>query len=93
MQCPFPDMEPYLEHPSLWPDAHNSLITAMRDALVSRMTPCYYLALERRTCRLAPDDIVVVGRPDISISLYHDARFDLQLDYTQPMFHTAFSAV
>ncbi|MBP8949137.1 MAG: DUF4058 family protein [Candidatus Promineofilum sp.] len=26
MRSPFSGMDPYLEHPSLWPDVHNSLI-------------------------------------------------------------------
>ena len=73
MQCPFPGMDPYLEHPSLWPDVHNSLITAMRDALVPRVAPRYYVALERRTYLLAPDDVVFVGRPDIAISPVENA--------------------
>ena len=29
----FPGMNPWLEHPTLWPDVHNSLITAIRDTL------------------------------------------------------------
>ena len=26
MSCPFPGMDPYLEHPTLWPGVHNGLI-------------------------------------------------------------------
>ncbi len=60
-------MDPYLEHPSLWPDVHNSLIAAIRDALVPEVTPRYYVRLERRTYLLSPDDIVFVGRPDLAV--------------------------
>ncbi len=33
MRPQFPGMDPWLEHPDLWPDVHNSLITAIRDEL------------------------------------------------------------
>lgn len=67
MRSPFPGMDPYLEHPSLWPDVHNSLIAAIRDDLASRLAPRYYVGLERRAYLLKPDDIVFIGRPDIAL--------------------------
>lgn len=68
MSTPFPGMDPYLEHPSLWPDVHNSLITTIRDALTPKVAPRYYIGLERRTYLLKPDDVVFIGRPDIAIA-------------------------
>ena len=65
MRSPFPGMDPYLEHPSLWPDVPNNLIAAIRDDLASRLAPRYYVGLERRAYLLKPDDIVFIGRPDI----------------------------
>jgi hypothetical protein len=53
MELPFPGMDPYLERPSLWPDVHNSLIAAIRDALQAQIAPGYiaqitpYIALEQ----------------------------------------------
>jgi len=67
MKTPFPGMDPYLEHPALWPDAHNRLIAAIADAVTPMVAPRYYVALERRTYLLKPDDIVFVGRPDIAL--------------------------
>ena len=67
MKSPFPGMDPYLEHPSLWPDVHNRLIAALADAISPAVAPAYYVALERRTYLLKPDDIVFVGRPDIAL--------------------------
>ena len=29
MRPPFPGMDPWLEHPAIWPDVHNRLITAI----------------------------------------------------------------
>ena len=67
MNSPFPGMDPYLEHPALWPDVHNSLIATLRDELAQAVAPRYYVALEQRAYLLTPDDIVLVGRPDISV--------------------------
>lgn len=66
-------MDPYLEHPVLWPDVHNSLITAIRDVLTPFVVPRYYIGLERRTYLLKPDDIVLVGRPDIAVIAHRPA--------------------
>jgi hypothetical protein len=60
-------MDPYLEHPSLWPDVHNRLIAAIADALGPLLAPDYYIRLERRTYMLNPDDLVFIGRPDLSL--------------------------
>lgn len=66
MRSPFPGMDPYLEHPALWPDVHNRLIAAIADDLAPRLAPRYYVALERRAYLLAPTDLGFVGRPDLS---------------------------
>lgn len=63
MRSPFPGMDPYLEHPSLWPDWHNSLIISIANSLTPLITPRYYTALERRTNLLRSDDPMFVGRP------------------------------
>jgi Protein of unknown function (DUF4058) len=39
MQSPFPGMDPYLEHPALWPDVHNRLMAALADDLSERVAP------------------------------------------------------
>jgi hypothetical protein len=67
MRSPFPGMDPYLEHPALWPDVHNSLITAIADVLAPQLAPDYYVGVERRAYLLKPDDVVFVGRPDIAV--------------------------
>ena len=68
MESPFPGMDPYLEHPSLWPDVHNRLIAALADDLSERVAPRYYVGLERRTYLLKTDDLVFIGRPDIAVA-------------------------
>ena len=67
MRSPFPGMDPYLEHPSLWPDVHNRLIPAIADALSPKVAPNYYVRLERRTYLLTPDDLAFIGRPDLAV--------------------------
>jgi hypothetical protein len=58
-------MDPWLEHPAIWPDVHNSLIAAIRDDLVPRVAPRYYVGLEQRVYALEPGELILVGRPDI----------------------------
>ena len=65
MRPPFPGMDPWLEHPAIWPDVHNSLIAASRDELVPRIAPKYYVGLEQRVYALEPSELIFVGRPDI----------------------------
>lgn len=67
MPSPFPGRDPYLEHPALWPDVHNSSIAAIRDELTPVVAPRYYIALQRRAYLLKPDDVVFIGRPDIAV--------------------------
>ncbi len=57
MPTPFPGMDPYLEHPSLWPNVHSSLIIALRDELAPQLRPRYYVAVEERTVRLGGEDV------------------------------------
>ncbi len=60
-------MDPYLEHPSLWPDVHNRLIAAIADTLTPKVAPLYYIGLERRAYIMPPDDVTFIGRPDIAV--------------------------
>ena len=68
MRYAFPGMDPWLEHPALWPDVHNSLIAAIRDELTPLVAPAYFVAIERRTYLLKPDDVVFIGRPDLAVA-------------------------
>ena len=58
MRPPFPGMDPWLEHPALWPDVHNSLIAAIADELTPKVVPKYYVAIEQRVHSLPPVDLV-----------------------------------
>jgi hypothetical protein len=60
-------MDPYLERPDLWPDVHNSLITALRDELAPRLRPRYYISIEERTYLAGPSGLLFAGRPDAAV--------------------------
>ena len=60
-------MDPYLEHPLLWPDVHNRLIAAIADDLGAKLRPRYYAALEERTYLQDPNGLLLVGRPDLAL--------------------------
>ena len=45
---PFPGMNPYLEHPDLWPDFHFSLVAGLATALGPRLPHNYRIDLPRR---------------------------------------------
>jgi hypothetical protein len=68
MRPAFPGMDPWVEHPAIWLDVQNSLITAIRDELVLRIAPKYYAGIEQRVYALEPGELVLVGRPDIAVA-------------------------
>ncbi len=61
-------MDPWLEHPAIWPDVHNGLIAAIRDELAARVAPRYYLSLRQRSYRLEPGELVFVAHSDADLS-------------------------
>jgi hypothetical protein len=60
-------MDPYLEHPVLWPDVHNALIAELRNTLGPRLRPRYYVALEERTYLAEPAGLAFVSRPEVTV--------------------------
>ena len=60
-------MDPYLEHPDLWPDVHNRLLGALADHLGPRLRPHYWARLEERTYLADPEALALVGRPDVAV--------------------------
>src|SRR4029453_18683128 len=67
MPTPFPGMDPYLEHPALWPDVHNGLIAELRNTLAPQLRPRYYVALEERTYLAEPAGLAFVSHPDVTV--------------------------
>ncbi|RMF27225.1 MAG: DUF4058 family protein, partial [Chloroflexi bacterium] len=67
MPSPFPGMDPYLEHPDLWPDLHHRLITALADTLGPQVRPRYVVRVEVRTYRETTAGLELLGRPDMDV--------------------------
>ncbi|WP_165067855.1 DUF4058 family protein [Paludisphaera rhizosphaerae] len=64
MPSPFPGMDPYLEHPSVFPGLHNRLIALLGEALQAALPPPYFAEIGERVW------VEVSGRfiePDASI--------------------------
>jgi Protein of unknown function (DUF4058) len=48
MKCPFPGMDPYLEHPVLWESVHARLMVAIANQLQPKLDPRYVASIEER---------------------------------------------
>src|SRR5437762_3401230 len=48
MSMPFPGMDPYLEHPVLWPSVHTRLMVALANQLRPLIRPRYIASVEER---------------------------------------------
>ena len=68
MPSPFPGMDPYLEHPALWPDVHHEFISVIREQLNQRIRPGYVARVEERTYLPEADDPgLTLYIPDVKI--------------------------
>jgi hypothetical protein len=67
MPSPLPGMDPYLEHPSAWPNIHHRLITAIADVLAPQLLPKYQVVVEERVYQLEGDDSILIGAPDVTV--------------------------
>lgn len=68
MPTPFPGMDPYLEHPELWPSVHFGLISAIWMDLAPRLSPRYVVSVEERTYIAAINPESFVGRADVVVA-------------------------
>jgi hypothetical protein len=70
MPSPFPGMNPYLEHPHIWHDFHETFCVACRTALMPSLRPKYYCRLDEHVyIRELPDDHRrLAGRGDVVIT-------------------------
>lgn len=48
MPSPFPGMDPYLEHPAIFPDLHDSMIAGLREAVNVRLPESYFARIGSR---------------------------------------------
>ncbi len=65
MPSPFPGMDPWLEHPAVWPDVHRNLISVFQELLTPQVAPDFYVRGEERVyiagllSHIEPDVLVV----------------------------------
>lgn len=67
MRPRFPGMDPWLEHPGLWPGVHNRFITAIADELGPKVAPKYYVDVEQHTYVTSAAGDIAVIRPDVLV--------------------------
>ncbi|MEL6603223.1 MAG: DUF4058 family protein [Cyanobacteria bacterium J06614_10] len=65
MPIPFPGMNPYLEHPDLWPTVHQRFIAALADTLKQQLPSSYQVRLRERRYQVSGEDSLVVGSPGL----------------------------
>ena len=63
MPSPFPGMDPYLEHPALWPGVHQGLITYMQAALNTLLPPRYVADIGERLYVVQPERSIYPDSP------------------------------
>ncbi|MBT9317755.1 DUF4058 family protein [Leptothoe spongobia] len=67
MASPFPGMDPYLEHPEIWPGLHLLLIAALAESLAPQLRPKYSVSVEVRMYETTGEQSLLVGIPDVAI--------------------------
>src|SRR5690349_4104764 len=56
MPSPFPGMDPWLEHPAVFPDLHHSFVCVLSEVLNGRLPAPYFSSIGRRTWVELPHD-------------------------------------
>jgi hypothetical protein len=67
MPNPFPGMNPYLEHPEIWPGVHLLLIGELTKFLSPQLRPKYRVAVEVRIYETIGEQSLLVGIPDLTV--------------------------
>ena len=67
MPSPFPGIDPYLEHPEVWPGVHHWLIIEIARWLSPQLRPKYRVAVEVRMYETTWDNSLLVGIPDVIV--------------------------
>ncbi len=59
-------MNPYLEHPDLWPNVHQKMMAALADTVGKQLPRSYKIRLRERQYQVSGEDSLVVGSPGLS---------------------------
>ncbi|MEG5140867.1 MULTISPECIES: DUF4058 family protein [unclassified Microcoleus] len=68
MPSPFPGIDPYLEHPELWPGIHHLLINQIARFLSPQLRPKYLVDVKVRIYETPDDDTLLIAIPDATAS-------------------------
>jgi len=73
MPSPFPGMNPYIEHPSVWHDFHEAFMPAARDALAAQVRPRYIVKIDEQVYmhEVGGPRRRLLGRGDVIVSGSH----------------------
>lgn len=79
---PFPGMDPYLEAPDIWPDAHSRLMNIFAEQLAPVLSPDYLAELETQLVigRIDDNSDGFAARPDVSVTRLNEPSlaYDVQ---------------
>ena len=64
-------MNPYLEHPALWPEFHNRLTIAIADAFNPLLLPKYWASINYRVYELDGNETLLATRPKVPVEPLH----------------------
>ena len=62
MPAMFPGMNPYLEHPDIWPEIHPRFVAALAQLLEKEVSERYSVVIRKRVYRVSGEDSLVVGQ-------------------------------
>ena len=91
MPIPFPGMNPYLEHPDLWPTFHKRFIAALADSLNAHLPAAYRVLLKERRYHVSGEDSLVVGAPGLDWSRSAHVPQKILSSQTRPATHISLS--
>ena len=79
MPSPFPGIDPYLEHPALWPGVHQAFITYASETLNRLLPPAYVASINERLYVVQPErsiypDVMVIEHPPTQRPTVQGAR-------------------
>ena len=68
MRCPFPGMDPYLEHPGIWEDFHHAFITHVKEQLAGNSTDSYDFRANEEVRIIAAEPVEPRSlKPDVAV--------------------------
>src|SRR5947208_1909737 len=70
MPSPFPGMNPYLEHPDVWHDFHESFFPSAKELLIPQLRPHFILKIDQHVYihELSEEERYFIGRSDAYVA-------------------------